>query len=88
MGIGLAAAVAGLALLPACGAPPPPVTLRIGVFPVQDFLPYFVMEAQGFARQNGLRFEEVPVAAGLAAVEAMAAGTLDVSPAVGTVPRP
>src|SRR3990172_7971402 len=37
----------------------PPITLRIGVFASQDFLPYFVMQEQGFDKKNGLKFEEI-----------------------------
>jgi NitT/TauT family transport system substrate-binding protein len=77
-----------VALLTSCGspAPPAPVTLRMGYFPTQDFLPYFVMQEQGFARHNGLRLEERPFAGGAGAIDAMATGSLDLCPAVGTVP--
>jgi len=79
----------GLAVaLTACDGPPPapPVTLRIGVFASQDFLPYFVMQEQGFARKNGLKFEESPLAGGAAAIDAMAAGAIDLSTGVAIVP--
>ena len=84
----LALAAAALVALTACHGPPPapPVTLRIGVFASQDFLPYFVMQEQGFDKKNGLRFEESPLAGGAAAIDAMAAGALDLCPAVGIVP--
>lgn len=81
-------AVALVIGLAACGGPPPApaVTLRIGVFQSQDFLPYFVMQEQGFAKKNGLNFEETTFAGGAAAIDAMAAGTLDLCPGVGIVP--
>ena len=72
----------------ACDAPPsaPPVTLRIGVYATQDFLPYFVMQEQGFDKKNGVKFEESPLAGGAAAIDAMAAGAIDMCPGVGIVP--
>jgi NitT/TauT family transport system substrate-binding protein len=85
----LAAAVSiGLAAYAACTkpAPLPQVTLRICIYPTQDFLPYFVMREQGFDKQNGLRFEEKSYPGGAAAIDDMAAGRLDVCPSVGTVP--
>jgi ABC-type nitrate/sulfonate/bicarbonate transport system substrate-binding protein len=76
------------AVLAACEGPlpAPPVTLRIGVFKEQSFLPYYVMQEQGFDKKNGLRFEESSFVGGAAAIDAMVAGALDLSPGVGTVP--
>jgi NitT/TauT family transport system substrate-binding protein len=70
----------GTFALGGCGAPAPAeqFTLRIGVFPTQDYLPYFVMQERGFAKQHGLRFEEKSYPAGAAVIEAMVAGTIDV----------
>ena len=65
--------------------PAPQFKLRIGLFPVQDYLPYFVMQEQGFAKQNGLRFEETSYAGGAAVIDAMADGLLEVG-YVGSVP--
>jgi len=82
----VAVLIAGVSL-GACS--PPPVeqhTLRIGFFPLQDFLPYFVMQERGLDRQNGLRFEEKLYAGGAAIIEAMATGAVDVGPGVGSVP--
>lgn len=78
----LAVALAG------CGgpSPAPAVSLRLGFFPSQDFLPYFVMQEQGFARRNGLTFVETPFVGGAAAIDAMVAGSLDVCPGVASVP--
>lgn len=67
-------------------APAPPVTLRIGVFATQDILPYFVMQEQGYDKTNGLKFAESTLAGGAAAIDAIVAGSLDMSPVVGTVP--
>ena len=64
--------------------PEPQFKLRIGLFPVQDFLPYFVMQEQGFAKENGLQFEEKSYAGGAAIIEAMVVGLLDVG-AVGNL---
>jgi NitT/TauT family transport system substrate-binding protein len=76
-----------LAFLAGCGGlAPEPVTLRIGFFPTVDFLPYFVMQEQGFDKQNGLRFEEATYPGGAAAIDAMAAGRLDVCPGVAIPP--
>jgi NitT/TauT family transport system substrate-binding protein len=83
-----ATVLVGLVSLIACESPAvkPGFTLRIGVFPAQDFLPYFVMQEQGFDKQNGLRFEEKSYSGGAAAIEDMVAGSLDVCPSVGAVP--
>ncbi len=73
----------------ACSVPPTPmplVTLRIGIFPVQDCLPYFVMREQGFDTQNGLQFVEATYADGNAIFKAMQSDSLDVGPSVGSVP--
>lgn len=78
-----------LILLAACGTPAPPAPqfgLRIGVYPVAAYQPYFVMQEQGFDKQNGLQLEEkTPFAGGAAVIEAMAAGSVDVG-YIGSVP--
>jgi NitT/TauT family transport system substrate-binding protein len=66
-------------------APRQPVTLRIGTYATQDFLPYFVMREQGFDAKNGLVFAETRYEGGAAVIDAMAAGLLDIG-YVGTVP--
>ncbi len=70
--LGLAVALAG------CEGPlsAPPITLRIGVYPTQDFLPYYVMQEQGFDKKNGVKFEASPLAGRAAAIDAMAAEVL------------
>ncbi|MCL4505196.1 MAG: ABC transporter substrate-binding protein [Chloroflexi bacterium] len=76
-------------LLAACAASPTPApqfTLRIGIFPVQDCLPYFVMREQGFDKQNGLQFVETTYTDGDAMIKAMGADSLDVGPTIGSVP--
>jgi NitT/TauT family transport system substrate-binding protein len=80
-------ALAGVVSLVACevSTSNPQVTVRIGVFPTQDYLPYFIMQEQGFDKKNGLRFEEVSHPGGAAILEAMAAGLTDVG-YVGDVP--
>ena len=84
---GSVVAVVVIVSLAACGAPRPPqqFTLRIGLFTTQDYIPYFVMQEQGFAKQQGLRFEETSYPGGAAIIEAIAAGTLDMGMA-GSVP--
>lgn len=62
--------------LTGCEKPPPPVALRIGVIQTQGFLPYYVMQEQGFDKKYGLRFEETPYSGGPAAINAMVAGAL------------
>ena len=75
-------------VLAGCGGPPPapPVTLRVCYYTTQDFLPYFVMQEQGFDKTNGLKFVETSFAGGAGAIDAMAAGSLDLCAGVGTVP--
>jgi len=53
--------------------------LRFGVLQSVDQLPYFVMRAQGFDARNGLTITETVMQGGTALIEAMAAGTIDVS---------
>lgn len=75
--------------LTACSQPPTPrqqVTLRIGFLRIQDDLPYFVMQEQGFAKQHGLQLVETLYRSGAAIIEALAAGAVDVGADVGTVP--
>lgn len=73
--------------LAGCGAgAPETATLRVGVFPVQDFLPYFVMREEGFDTRYRIRFVEQTFAGGSAVLQAMAEGSLDASPNVAMVP--
>jgi NitT/TauT family transport system substrate-binding protein len=82
------AVMLALVSLTACSRPTPTqqVTLRIGILRIQDDLPYFVMQEQGFAKQHGLQFVETVYRSGAATIEAMAAGAVDVGSDVGTVP--
>ncbi len=86
----LKASVAVIFVFPvACGptaTPAPPVTLRIGIFPVQDCLPYFVMQEQGFDKQNGIQFVETTYTDGNAIIKAMQTDSLDMGPSVGSIP--
>lgn len=79
--------IAGALILAGCEAPTPasPVTLRMGMYTAQDYLPYFVMQEQGFDKKYGLNITVSPVAGGAAAIDAMVAGTMDMSLA-GIVP--
>ena len=73
--------------LTGCEKPPPtPVTLRIAVFQSIDFLPYYVIQDQGFDKKNGLRFEATQVAGGAAVIDAIAAGTVDMGSHAGITP--
>ena len=65
--------------------PAPQFKLRIGLFPVQDFLPYFVMMEKGFDKKNGIRFEEISYPGGAAVIDAMDSNTVDVG-YIGSVP--
>jgi NitT/TauT family transport system substrate-binding protein len=62
------------------------VTLRIGFLRIQDDLPYFVMQEQGFAKQHGVHLVETLYRSGAAIIEALADGSVDVGTDVGTVP--
>jgi NitT/TauT family transport system substrate-binding protein len=75
-------------LFAGCEGPPPiqPVTLRSGTFLSIDYLPYYVMQDQGFDRKYGLRFKETVFAGGAAALVAIAGDAIDMSPAVGIAP--
>jgi ABC-type nitrate/sulfonate/bicarbonate transport system substrate-binding protein len=63
----------------AAPAPSPTVKLRAGYFATQDFLPYLVIQDQGFDRAHGLQFDTRSYPGGAAALTAMAEGSLDVS---------
>lgn len=81
------AVVLSLALVTlACGRASAPVTLRVGLLGTTDDLPYHVMQAQGLDRRHGLRLELSTWPGGAQIIEALAAGKLDVSSSVGTVP--
>ncbi len=89
LGVIAAATCVLLILLVACAAPPTPApqfTLRVGIFPVEECLPYFVMQAQGFDKQNGLQFVETTYTDGNAIFKAMQNDLLDMGPSVGSVP--
>lgn len=79
---------AGIVALAGCErvSVPPKTTLRACYFRSQDFLPLFVIDQQGLAAKNGLEITPLPVPGGAAAIEAMIDGSLDLCPAVGTVP--
>ena len=74
-------------LLAACGPPKPAqqFTLRIGWFSALDYLPYFVMVEEGFAKNNRLQFEEIEYQGGAAVIDAMTSGLADVG-SIGSVP--
>ena len=84
----IAAGLAALVLVAACtqSKPPHEFTVRIGLFPVLDTLPYYVMKEQGFAKKNGLLFVEIRYPGGAAIIDAMATGKADVGVTIGTVP--
>ena len=82
------AVLVALVALTACSRPTPTqhVTLRIGFLKIQDDLPYFVMQEQGFAHQHGLQLVEILHRSGPAVIEAMAAGAVDAGSDIGTAP--
>lgn len=84
----LVTTLVALTILVACEPPPPgpPVMLRIAVFQSIDFLPYYVLQDQGFDRKNGVRFDETPVAGGAAVIDAIASGAVDMGPHAGITP--
>lgn len=73
-------ALALLLLTTSCGGPPP-VKVRIGVFPGEQSAPMAVAEEKGYFRENGLEVETVAYESGAAAVEALLAGELDAATA-------
>jgi len=83
-----AAGLAVLVFMAACtpSKPPQQFTLRVGLFPVLDALPYYVMQEQAFAKKNGIQFVETNHPGGAAVIEAIAAGKVDAGVTIGTVP--
>jgi NitT/TauT family transport system substrate-binding protein len=69
-----------------CNRAAPVVTLRVGLPGTVDDLPYHVIRAQGLDTRHGLRLELSEWPGGAQVLEALAAGQLDVSSSVGTVP--
>ena len=67
--------------LTGCEAPPTtaPVTLRIAVYPSQDYLPYFVMRDQGLDQKHGLDFTEVTTTGGAHGIEMVIEGKANVT---------
>ncbi len=60
-------------------------TLRIGVLPIVDSLPYFVMLDEGFASQHGIQLEEQSYSSGEVCIEAISAGSADMGYPVETI---
>lgn len=77
-----------LVLISACTSSEPrqKFTLRVGIFPVLDALPYFVMKERELAEKYGIAFEESAYPGGAAVLDALSAGKADVGPTIGTVP--
>jgi len=75
----IVAAFLTVIVLASCTPPKPAqqYTLRIGTYSAPSFLPYFVMQEQGFDKKNGLQFVEQSYPGGSAIIEAVAAGSLD-----------
>jgi NitT/TauT family transport system substrate-binding protein len=76
----VAVLLAALALT-GCEAPPatPPVTVRIAVYPSQDYLPYYVLRALGFDRKHGLEFTETAIFGGAQGIALVAEGKADIT---------
>jgi NitT/TauT family transport system substrate-binding protein len=54
-----------------------PGTLRIGVLPITDTVPFYVAEAQGYYQQQGLKVELVPASSAAERDQLMIAGRID-----------
>ncbi len=83
-----AALLAAVVSLTACAPPKPPqqFTLRIGILPTQDSLPFFVMLEKGFGKKHGVDLVPTTFPGGAAILREVAAGSLDMGIGVGTVP--
>ena len=82
------AAFLTLTVLASCSPskPAPQLTLRIGNIATLSGLPLFVMQEQGFDKKNGLQLEVTPYSSGESIINDIAAGSLDVSISIGSVP--
>jgi NitT/TauT family transport system substrate-binding protein len=78
----------GVMGLTACFGPtvPPAVTVRVGFFSTQDFLPLFVIQEQALDRVHGLHLEAKSFAGGAGVIAAIVDGSIDLGAVVGTVP--
>jgi NitT/TauT family transport system substrate-binding protein len=85
--LGLAMLV--LAVLASCRQQPQPeqAILRLGVYPAQDYLPFFVIQERELDKKHGIKLvpEKKLYAGGAAVIEAIAAGAIDLG-SVGSVP--
>lgn len=84
----LVIAFSALFLLASCtpSKPAPQFKLRIGNIATLSSLPLFVMQEQGFDIKNGLQLEVIPYPSGESIINDIAAGSLDVSISIGSVP--
>jgi ABC-type nitrate/sulfonate/bicarbonate transport system substrate-binding protein len=75
-------------LITACAAPvsTQQFTIRLGIIDSTDLLPYYVMLDQGFDKKYGLQVVEIPYQGGTDVINALASGTLDGAPTIGTPP--
>jgi NitT/TauT family transport system substrate-binding protein len=76
----LAGLVAGLALSACAGPPPTPaadLTLRMGLLPILDVLPFYIAQQEGYFEAQGLTVELTPVSSALERDQLMQAGEVD-----------
>ncbi len=74
-----AAPIFGAAAHPAQAAPArqEPVTLRMGLLPILDVLPFYVAQQAGYFEAEGVNIELIPVSSALERDQLMLAGELD-----------
>ena len=69
-----------LAAVGGCAPTAPPDVVRVGMTTTIDMLPIYAMEAEGIAARHGFVIEESePLRSGMAGIEALAAGEVDVT---------
>ena len=64
-------------LLAACGGGGEPETLRMGLLPILDVLPFYIAEEQGYFEQEGITVELVPASSALERDQLMQADEID-----------
>ena len=55
-----------------------PATVRVGIIPIIDTLPFFVAREKGYFEAEGIKVEPLPMAGGAVIMPAMAGGSLEV----------
>lgn len=71
-------ALSAVVALPPTSAAADPVTLKVGYIPILAAAPLFVLDAEGWVKDAGVKLELIRFEAGTAAIQALAGGQADI----------